>query len=380
MLFWVIAAVLTLVASLAVLLPLAAQPKAEAADSRHDLEVYRDQLSELDRDLARGLIQPAEAEQARAEVARRIIHLDSGKKNGGRAAQASPVGVRLISVAAVLAVPLISWGTYARLGSPDIPSQPLSERLAKDPAESTIDELVARAEAHLVANPDDGQGWEVLAPIYLRTQRLDEAANAYRNAIRLLGSSAARQAALGEVLVSKEGGAVSADARAAFDAALKLDPANPKAAFFLALGLAQEGRGQDAAAAWQRMRAGLPQGSPWLDAVDQALAQTQAPQPVPAANQPSKEDMEAAASMSAEDRASMIEGMVKRLDEKLGQNPDDMDGWMRLIRSYLAMGEAGKARDALGRAVAAFGADSEKAKTLIAFASSNGLKAADQNQ
>ncbi len=376
MLFWVIAAVLTLVASLAVLLPLAAKPKAETAGSRHDLEVYRDQLSELDRDLARGLIQPAEAEQARAEVARRIIRLGGEEKSGDPVQRPASTSLRLISAAAVLAVPLISWGTYARLGSPDIPSQPLGERLVKNPAESSVDELVARAEAHLSANPTDGQGWDVLAPVYLRMQRFDDAANAYRNAIRLLGSTSERQSGLGEALVNAGAGEISTEAKSAFDEALKLDPTNPKASFFVAMGLAQDGRKDEAIATWQKMRAGLPEGSPWLDAVDRALARAEAPE-TPVTNGPSKEEMEAAAAMSPEDRASMIAGMVARLDEKLKQNPKDAEGWMQLIRSYLVIGEADKAKDALKRAVSVFGPGSEQAKNLVAFASSNGLEVAE---
>ncbi|TGV50678.1 c-type cytochrome biogenesis protein CcmI, partial [Mesorhizobium sp. M2D.F.Ca.ET.160.01.1.1] len=99
---------------------------------------------------------------------------------------------------------------YVKLGSPDLPSQPLSERLGKNPADSSVDELVARAEAHLAANPSDGRGWDVLAPVYLRMQRFADAAAAYRNAIRLDGDSAVRQAGLGEAIAGAAGGIVSA--------------------------------------------------------------------------------------------------------------------------------------------------------------------------
>ncbi len=213
MLFWVIAAVLTLGASLAVLLPLAGGPKTSSDGPSHDLEVYRDQLSELDRDVERGLIQPAQADQARAEIARRILRLDPAaeKATSGKSSGFS----RLLATAAVLAVPLVSWGFYAGLGSPDLPSQPLAQRLTKNPADSTVDELVAQAEAHLAANPSDGRGWDVLAPIYLRMQRFPDAVTAYRNAIRLDGESAARQAGLGEAIASEAGGIVSSDAQAA---------------------------------------------------------------------------------------------------------------------------------------------------------------------
>ncbi|TIL93350.1 MAG: c-type cytochrome biogenesis protein CcmI [Mesorhizobium sp.] len=377
MLFWVIAAILTLGASLAVLLPLAGGPKGGSPSSDHDLEVYRDQLSELDRDVARGLIQPAEAEEARAEIARRILRLDNAADKA--AARQPSMATRLVATAAVLAVPLVSWGLYSQLGSPDLPSQPLSERLAKNPADSSVDELVARAEAHLAANPSDGRGWDVLAPIYLRMQRFSDAVTAYRNAIRLDGDSATRQAGLGEAIASEAGGIVSADAQAAFEVALKLDPANPKASFYLAMSMAQEGRIEEATAGWQKMLAALPQDSPWRGAVEQALAESarrSVASGVPAKG-PNAGDVDAAASMSPQDREAMINTMVAGLDEKLRQNPRDVEGWMQLIRSYVVLGKADQAREALNRGIAVFGPDSDEAKKFTAFAASLGLTATE---
>lgn len=378
MLFWVIAAILTLGASLAVLLPLAGGTKGASAAGDHDLEVYRDQLSELDRDVARGLIQPAEAEEARAEIGRRILRLGGAEARPSATRRAS-VATRLVATIAVLAVPLVSWGLYIKLGSPDLPSQPLAERLAKNPADSSVDELVARAEAHLAANPSDGRGWDVLAPVYLRLQRYSDAVSAYRNAIRLAGDSAARQAGLGEAIANAAGGIVSADAQKAFEAALKQDPANPKASFYLAMGLAQEGRTGEATAAWQKMLVALPPDSPWRGAVEQALADSagKAVASGAPANGPDAQAVEAAQSMSPQDRQAMIETMVAGLDEKLKQNPRDVEGWMRLIRSYAVLGKADQARDALGRAVAVFGAGSEEAKKFTAFAASLGLTATE---
>ncbi len=383
MVFWVIAAVLTLGASMAVLLPLAGSARQVVSvrsrdDRPHDLEVYRDQLSEIDRDLARGLILPAEAEQARAEIGRRILRLGDGGAER-KAEAAAPGGMRLVSAVAVLAVPLISWGLYAQLGSPDLPSQPLAARLAKNPADSSVDELVARAEAHLAASPSDGRGWDVLAPIYLRMGRFSDSVAAYRNAIRLEGATAERQAGLGEAIASAAGGIISADAQAAFEASLKNDPQNPKAGFYLAVALMQEGRAEDAKTAWKTMLTTLPADSPWRMAVERALAEAgdkSATAPV-AANGPSDEAMAAASSMSPQDRAAMIETMVADLDEKLRQNPHDEQGWTRLIRSYAVLGKADQARAALSRAIAAFGPDSAQAKTLTAFAASLGLAATE---
>ncbi|MER8795653.1 c-type cytochrome biogenesis protein CcmI [Mesorhizobium sp. M0984] len=378
MLFWVVAAILTLGASLAVLLPLAGGSKNASAAGDHDLEVYRDQLAELDRDMARGLIQPMEAEEARAEIARRILRLSKAGHADETTTQPSR-STRLVATAAVLLVPLVSWGLYGQLGSPDLPSQPLSERLAKNPADSSVDELIARAEAHLAANPSDGRGWDVLAPVYLRMQRYADAVTAYRNAIRLDGDSAARQAGLGEAIANAAGGIVSAEAQAAFEAALKLDPANPKASFYLAMGMAQEGRIAEATAAWQKMLAALPQGSPWRGAVEQALAESAArsvASEAPAKG-PTAEDIDAASSMSPQDRQAMISTMVAGLDERLRQNPRDEEGWMQLVRSYAVLGKTDQARDALNRGIAVFGADSDQARKFTAFAASLGVTATE---
>jgi cytochrome c-type biogenesis protein CcmH len=379
MLFWVIAAILTLGASLAVLLPLAGRSNGASASSDHDLEVYRDQLSELDRDAARGLIQPAEAEEARAEIARRILRLNITDPADRAAARQPSMMTQLVATAAVLMVPVVSWGLYSQLGSPDLPSQPLRERLAKNPADSSVDELVARAEAHLAESPSDARGWDVLAPVYLRLQRFSDAVAAYRNAIRLDGETPARQAGLGEAIANAAGGIVSADAQAAFEAALKLEPANPKASFFLAVGLAQEGRNEEAMAAWTTMLSVLPQESPWRRPTEQALAETQRKTAASDSSTkgPSAAAVDAASSMSPQDRSAMIETMVAGLDEKLRQNPHDAEGWMKLVRSYVVLGKADQARDALKRGIAVFGSDSDEARKFTAFAASLGLMATE---
>ena len=375
MLFWIIAAVLTLGASLAVLLPLTRQTRAKD-DASHDLEVYRDQLGEVDRDAARGLIAPSDAEQARAEIARRIIRLDAEGATAPR--RGSSLVPRLVGVVAVLAVPLLSWGVYTVIGSPDIPSQPLSARLSQNPANSSVDELIARAEAHLIANPTDGRGWDVLAPVYMRMGRADDAVTAYRNSIRLLGSSSARESGLGEAISAASGGIVTADARSAFEDALKSDPTNPKARYFLGLALAQEGKTADAAIVWRQLADGVPADSPWRSVVEQAIAQAEgrAPQQnqTAGAPAPNQDQIDAAASMSAGDRTAMIEGMVATLDEKLRQNPRDPEGWLRLVRSYQVLGKTDQAQDALGRAYAALGRDSDDGRKLTELAGSLGLK------
>jgi cytochrome c-type biogenesis protein CcmH len=377
MVFWTVAALLTLAASLAVLLPLSRRQASDDSGQSHDLEVYRDQLSELDRDAARGLVAPADVAEAHAEIARRILNAD---KAGGTAAASPAVSSRAIAVMAVIAVPLVSWGSYAALGSPDLPSQPLAARLAKNADQSTVAELVARAEAHLAANPEDGRGWDVLAPIYLRLGRADEAATAYRNAIRLAGASASREAGLGEALSSTAGGVVTAEAKAAFERALAIEPADLKARFYLAAALAQDGKAQAAVEAWNDLARGLPADSPWSEAIAGALAQTQSQtqassQLAAERSGPDQTQIDQAASMSPADRQAMVEGMVASLDERLRRNPQDVEGWTRLVRSYVVLRRADEARDALRRGVEVLRGD-DRGK-LKAFAESLGISVAD---
>lgn len=374
MLFWFVAALLTFGASLAVLLPLSRRTVDADSPAQADIAVYRDQLREIEKDKARGLIGASDAEQARAEVGRRILRLADAPWRD------SPRISKLAATLAVAAVPLVSWGFYSAIGSPDIPSQPLQARLDKSPADSSVDELVARAERHLAANPSDGKGWEVLAPIYLRLGRPADAVTAYRNAIRLLGPDAPREAGLGEALAVSQGGVVSDEARQAFERALALEPTIPKASFYLALGLAQSGKTGEATVAWTAMLAGLPPGSPWRRAVEQALAEAKPRLLDEPAQGPTADQVADAETMAPADRQAMIETMVAGLDEKLRANPADRDGWMRLVRSYVVLGRADAASDALERGVAALGTDSADGKALLALAQSLGVRQTETAQ
>jgi cytochrome c-type biogenesis protein CcmH len=375
MTFWLAALFLTTIASLAVLLPLGGQRRAAVSDAGHDLSVYRDQLAEVDRDLERGAIAPQEAEQARAEIARRIVRLGNTER-ADAATPRRPASLRVVSTVAVLSIPIVSWGLYGLIGSPDLPSQPLNARLNKDPAQSTPEELIARAEAHLARNPDDGRGWDVLAPTYLRLNRFADAIAAYRNAIRLEGETAERVSGLAEAMTMANGGVVSAEADKTFRHALELEAGFPKARFFLAMGLAQDGRKPEAQAAWQAMATDLPADQPWRKAAEFALAQLAAESGA-AAPGPTPDQAKAAGEMSPADRSEMIEGMVAGLDQKLRANPNDPDGWMRLVRSYVVLGRKDEAQAALKRAIDALGSNSEAGRKLAAFGAEQGLALAE---
>jgi cytochrome c-type biogenesis protein CcmH len=347
-LLWVLIAFLTAAAILAVLLPLSRAPSRENP-ATHAARVYRDQLAELERDKSEGRISESEAEAARAEIARRLIAADA-EASATQARTTSPAPRRAVAVVALIGIPALSLFLYLALGDPTLPGMPLAERLTAPTAPDDIQTLIAKVEEHLAQEPEDGGGWEVIAPVYLRLGRADDSAQAYRNAIRILGSSEARQSGLGEAILTQEGGIVTEEARTAFEAAHALDPKAPGPRYFIALAAEQEGKRAEAAEELNALLAEAPNDAPWRPLVEQALARVDpnaAPPPGPTAA-----DVAAAANVPAGDQAAMINGMVTRLAARLKDQPDDVEGWLRLIRSYVVLGRSDAAAEAARAALA----------------------------
>ncbi len=279
---------------------------------------------------------------------------------------------------AVLAVPLIAWGVYPLFGKPDMPSMPLAERLSASANRNSIDELVARAEAHLARNPDDVRGWDVLAPIYQRLGRAADAVNAYRSAIRVAGENFPRVLGLGEALATVSGGTVTAEAEASFQKAADLDPSDVRPQFYLAQGEMQDGRTDLAAARLQAFLDKAPADAPWRGQIEQSIARLRAS--VSGDEQkpkgPTAGDVDAASSLSTEDRQTMIESMVQRLDESLRNNGGDVEGWKRLVRSYMVLNRRDAAQDALDRGMKAL--QGESRSELESFGTGLGLENAQK--
>ncbi|NKE75527.1 c-type cytochrome biogenesis protein CcmI [Ochrobactrum sp. MC-1LL] len=369
--FWLIAALLTLAATLVVLLPLTRRKQAFLPAEKNDLEVYRDQLREVEADAARGVIDPQSAEQARIEISRRILNAEKSAREAAEAAGKTAPG-RLLAFLAVLAVPLVAWGVYPLFGKPDMPSMPLAERLSASADRGSVDELVASAEAHLAQNPDDVRGWDVLAPIYLRLGRAADAVNAYRSSIRIAGENFPRVLGLGEALATASGGTVTAEAEGFFRKAADLEPNDVRPQFYLAQGEMQDGRMDLAANRLQAFLDKAPADAPWRGQIEQAIARLRDPAAVQQQPKgPTADDVDAASSMSPEDRQAMIEGMVQRLDESLRQNSGDVEGWKRLVRSYMILNRRDAALDALNRGMTAL--EGESRSNLESFAAGLGL-------
>jgi cytochrome c-type biogenesis protein CcmH len=368
-------ALMTVAAVFAVLWPLSR--KTSRSSSGSDVAVYRDQLDEIERDRAHGLIHESEAAAARVEVSRRLIAAAEQVAQTNRRSEpsASPAETwrrRAVTVAVLVLFPLGAGAVYLALGSPTLSDQPLAERLAAAHGGRSIDSLVAQVEMHLQGHPDDGRGWEVIAPVYLRLGRADDAVAARRNALRLNGETAEREAALGEALVVAANGVVTADAKQAFDKALALDSKHVEARYFIGLAAEQDGERPRAAEIWRGLLADAAQDAPWTSFVRAALDRVEGGAERPAG--PSEEQIAASSNLGANERDTMIRGMVERLSERLHRDGSDVDGWLRLIRSHVVLGEPDKARAAMSDARRALAGDAGKLKRLEDFAKEMGIE------
>jgi cytochrome c-type biogenesis protein CcmH len=354
MTLWFVFALMTAGAAFAVLWPLGRRARPQGGS---ETIVYRDQLVEVERDVTVGLIGAPEAAAARVEIGRRLLEAADAESN-------QPVSTnirsrRAVAVIALVGIPLVALAFYLPLGSPSLPDFPLSERArAADPTQP-LDNLVAQVESHLEKNPTDGRGWLVLAPVLAKVGRFDDAARAYRNAITYSGETSERRADLGAAIAGAANGIVTADAKKEFDRAIALDPQEVKARYFLGVAAVQDGRTADAAKMWQAMLANAPADAPWRGLVQDALTRVGGTEPALADS-----DLTAAKGMSAADRSTMIHGMVDRLATRLKQNGNDVEGWLRLVRAYMVLGDQDKARSALGDARHAVGSDPAQLRTL----------------
>ena len=248
--------------------------------------------------------------------------------------------------------------------------------MSQDPAKTDLAVLVANAERHLAANPQDGRGWDVLGPIYLRVGRLEDAESAFRKAITLLGPSATRQSGLGEAIVLQAGGIVTEEAQLVFQSARELDSEDPRPAYFLAIALAQSGKSAEAKAAFEALIARSPPDAPWIAAVRDQIADLDTMTVPNAPALPSQADIAAAAAgKTPAEQQEMVRGMVASLEEKLKADPNNLDGWLMLIRSKTVIGDAAGAQASLDRATATF-PSAEAAGALSALAGELGLKVA----
>lgn len=384
MLLWAIFAVLTAVVLYALLRPLAGDSGGEGSRAAFNATVYRDQLGEVQSDRERGLIGEGDAEAARLEIARRLLAADAETP----AEQVSPTHslLRILAIALAVCLPLAALSLYLIYGSPRLPDQPLVARLQDPASNKNLEVLVARVEARLREHPEEGEGWEVIAPVYMGWRRYADAAEAYRQSIRLLGKSPNRLASYGQAQVLANNGVVTEDARKALERALVLDPKLIEPRLVLIIAKEQDGQLAAAIEDWRAMLASAPADAPWRKLVEQRLAEDEGklagkavaakPDDVPAAapKGPSPDAVAAAQNMSQADRQAMIESMVQGLANRLDQKGDDLAGWLKLVRAYTVLDRKDDALKALEKAKIQFSGNEDALRELDALATELGLK------
>jgi cytochrome c-type biogenesis protein CcmH len=386
MILWPILTLMTLGAVIAVWWPLARRQGSVRSGS--DIAVYRDQLDEIDRDQAASLIGNVEAEAARVEVSRRLIAAAETAKARSVAPAAGPAGWyrRATLAAAIVLLPLGAGAVYLSLGSPGLVSVSMNAATGGQPLPAGIEHTVAEVETYMESNPRNGRGWELLAPVYLRLGRFDDAVRARRNALEIFGPDAAHLGDLGEAMVMASGGVVTAEAKNLFERANAADPEDVMAQYYLGLSAKQDGRRDEAEKRWRALVSRAGEGAEWLPLVKDALARIdeEGPSTVVAApasgaaraapKGPSAREVAAAAQLAPAERNGMIEGMVARLAQKMAENGSDVEGWLRLIKAYSVLGERDKALAAAANARSALAGNSDNLRRIGELAKELGLE------
>ena len=353
---WFVMAGMAALAALAAIWPLLrpSSTAGEAEPATTEEAFYRAQLDEIERDLARGVLPQSEAAAARAETARRLLATRSSQTKSEPNGRARLVAAVLVALMA----PALAFPLYFYLGRPGQPDEPFASR-PQAVAANDLEAAVAGVEARLVEKPDDGRGWAVLAPVYMRIGRYDDAAHAYGEALHLLGEDGERRAAYGEALVAAASGVVTDTARAAFQKALAEAPGQPQARFYLALASEQDGNKDEAIKAYQNLLAEAPPEAPWRGTVEARVAGLQGAAPAAESVPPGQQ--------------AMIEGMVSGLASRLATKGGSLDEWVRLIRAYTVLHQPVKARAALVDARKALAPDAQSVAQLDSLARDLGL-------
>jgi len=391
-LFYAVAGALALVTVLVIVRPLLIGRAPTEARGVRDARLYRDQLGEVERDLARGTVSAGEAAGARVEVSRRLIAAVGRAETAAAPGPAPRRHSSLLAGIALIGVPALALALYMAVGLPGQRDLPLAGRSPAETAQQTRPSqveaeaaftpdplppltgeqqdyatLIIRLEAILEQRPDDAQGLELLANGYLRLERFGESWRAYERLITVTGAEAEAGdfASMAEAMVLAAGGYVSPEAERALGEALARDETLPVARYYAGLLMAQGGRIDDAIATWEQLKAEAPADAPWREFLGGMLAEAKAmrnggrngsPDALPG---PGAADIEAAGALSPEGRQEMIAGMVAQLEERLTSAGGEVEEWLRLMNAYNQLGRRDDAARIARLGIAAFGSSSE---------------------
>lgn len=371
---------------------------ASSPDGEHnpDFAVYRDQLTELETETASGIIDVEQAAQARTEIARRMLKQSAAATKLKASAKAGRPNADRFLLAAAAAVPLLSIALYLAVGSPSLPGRPLADRLAAPLNPAVPADMIAKVEARLREMPDDGQGWAVIAPVYLTQGRAAESADAFARAIALVGETPDRLAGLAKAHLVLGNGIVDEPAYKAFSRLLALEPNRVEAEFWLGVYEEQNGRPDAASAIYAKLLAAAPADAPWRKSVEERLTAVTTktgsspaqPPTAPGMSPPvlssatgadpgkgpsPAEFVAAAQKLAPEMRNLMIGRMIAKATDAVARNPMDVAAWSRIVTGHQALGKTAEAATTLKQAREALTSDATAMTELDALAKSLGL-------
>lgn len=407
--FWAVVSATTLLVCAALVRAAFRGPAAAANDTPPDMQVYRDQLREIDRDLARGVIAAEEAERTRVEVKRRALEADRTHQQTGDSALRAPRTLTLAAAGLTFAVLVgLSFGLYRQLGAPGYADLPLQTRIAasdtmragrmgQTAAEARLDgqlpkpdvsaeaeQLIAQLREVVAGRPGDTEGLALLAHYEAQIGNFQAAYAAQQKLIALKGDAvqAGDLAELADLMILATNGYVSPEAEAVLHRILEMERQNGTARYYLGLLYAQTDRPDIAYRIWRGLLTDSLPGAPWVPVITSELPVLaemagirHSPPQTPAvqAPGPSAEDIAAAADMSEADRAAMIRGMVDGLAERLATEGGPPEDWARLITSLAALGDTARAEAIFAESLQVFAASPPALSTLNAAAARAGL-------
>jgi cytochrome c-type biogenesis protein CcmH len=326
-----------------------------------DRVVYRDQLKEVDRDLSRGVLNATEADAARLEIQRRLLAVQVGPPAATTSSARSPYLTGIVALCVIAG----AAGLYWRYGAPSLPDAPFVAQVVQrtatpqDTQHLDMQQAAARLEQKLLADPSNAEGWA----LYARTESMlgdfKKAGAAYRHAIDLGQKTADVYASYGEMIVLTTEGIVSPAAQEVFNSALAADAKNDVARYYLALADGQAGNEKQAIDKWLALAADLPSDTPMREAIARGIAEAakaggiaapKMPQGAVPKGGPNDDEVASAAQLPEGQRNELIRGMVAKLAERLQKDPDNVDGWAQLGRSYAVLGDTAKSVDAFDHA------------------------------
>lgn len=403
MTLWIILTVMAAIAAAMLTVPLVRRQEARADARAATLAVLKDQLADVDVQLAAGTIPAADADGLRTEIKRRMLAAGHMAEDAARPFGSRSLGGIAIGMAAL--VGLAAAVLYSTMGQPQLGGIPGTAAAAAppaaapaDPAQETaeIASLITGLEKKMAAQPQDPQGWQMLGWAYFQTGRFADAATAYGKAVALKPDGAGNQSAYGEALALAANGTVTPAAAAAFEKARALDGKDARARYFLALARQQQGDTKRALDDWLALLAESPADAPWVPqlrgVIDEASkaanvdvsARLAAITPPPSGGAtvatpggmpgPTAAQMADAQQMAPGDQQAMVRGMVDRLAGRLAANPRDEAGWLRLMRARMVLGEPAEAAKARDTALKTFAGDAAAESRIRAAATEMGIK------